>query len=84
MAIYELARELGRALLASEESLRLADAVESYEADESVQNANELSLAEDDFRALIDQIIGIVLSEATDSFSENEGCGGECKGCGKH
>jgi len=76
--VYDMARALGKALLASEESLRLSDAL-AAEADE-----RETESARSDYNNLINRVVGIILSEAAaEDPKDNSGKCSGCPGCGK-
>ncbi|MDR2903014.1 MAG: hypothetical protein LBU77_00660 [Clostridiales bacterium] len=79
---FEKARELGELLLASEESLRLADA--RADDAENEESAAALSVAEKDFSALVNQVLAVVSSTATGEIVEQTGCGKSCAGCAKN
>ena len=70
MIVYEKARELAEAILASEESARLADAKQG-----GVSEA-ELNKASEDYCALI--------NEALDIVRMSVGLGSACGGCGRN
>ena len=77
MSVYVKARELAGAILASEESLRLADA--RALAEEDGISASELNAAIDDYNALIDEALDILFM----SIGVDRGCGRRghaCKG----
>ena len=77
MSVYDKARELADAILASEESLRLADMAAS--AEEGGISEEELNEAINDFNALINESLDIVRMSA--GIGKGCGnCGGACKG----
>ena len=72
MSVYSKARELADAILASEESLRLADA-KALAADGRISE-NELNSAIRDYNDMV--------NEAFDIVRMSIGAGQECGGCG--
>lgn len=77
MSVYDKARELADAILASEESLRMADAMASAEKGRVPEE--ELNKAIEDYNALINEALDIVrMSIGADKGCENR-CG-VCKG----
>ncbi|MDR2903312.1 MAG: hypothetical protein LBU77_02215 [Clostridiales bacterium] len=85
MATYfEKARELGELLLASEESLRLADARANYKENGAL--SAELLSAEKDLNMLVSQVLSVITSTVTGELVEEyaAGCGKSCGGCGNH
>ncbi|MDR1560085.1 MAG: YlbF family regulator [Clostridiales bacterium] len=75
MSVYTKARELTDAILASEESLRLADA--RALAEEGRISDNELKAAVNDLNALINEAMGIVRM----GLGLSGGCGNCARGC---
>ena len=73
--IYDMARELGKTLLASEESLRLSDAQAACEDEEAGRLAA-------DYEVLVNQVLSIILSEAGIMDKSEKNCSG-CAGCKK-
>ena len=71
---FKLARELGNALLKSEQSLRLADAY-------AENNDTEISRVEPEFSFLLEQVIEMIKETTNTAGSNNHACCG-CKGCG--
>jgi len=72
VSVYSKARELADAILASEESLRLADA--KALAEEGGISDNELNAAVNDYNALVNEAMEIVQMSI--------GQGGRCGNCG--
>ena len=77
MSVYEKARELADAIVASEESLRMADALAL--ADESGISENELNQAINDYNALINDAMEIVRL-STGTTKKCGDCRSVCKG----
>ncbi|MDR1640891.1 MAG: hypothetical protein LBC41_18270 [Clostridiales bacterium] len=80
---YAAARKLGEMLLATEESLRLADAEASFQDPES-SNGQEaqanLDAARQDFVRLASQVADLVAFTALGEPAGGQGCQG-CSGC---
>ena len=77
MTVYEKARELADAILASEESLRMADAM-ALAGSNSVTE-NERNKAVDDYNALVNEALDIVRMSAG-VYGGCGSCRGACKG----
>ena len=74
MSVFIKARELADAILASEESCRLADAMAM--ADNGVISDSEMNAAVNDFNALVNEALEIVRM----SIGVSNNCGSCCKG----
>jgi len=82
-SIFEKARELGRMIIESEQSIRLADAASASSDDND--NNTELELAEKDLKTLLNQVIGIINETVTGDADGGEAksvCE-KCGGCSK-
>jgi len=76
MSVYSKARELADEILASEESLRLTDAMAL--AEQGGASGGELNTAVNNYNALINEALDIVrMSLGINSGCGN--CGGACK-----
>ena len=74
MSVYDKARELADAILSSEESLRMADALALAET--NADYSAEASQAVEDYNALVNEALDIVRM----GIGAENGCGG-CRAC---